>query len=166
MQCAVDAGCAWVGTGSWTAMFNLLHASFTPALTLLSQVPNLFLNFYLNPDLPSSLFKLFILTRCNCFVFCFFNASLYSCILQISDLSEPLSSSPHFFLQLLLAFVPNCPPQQSSTAGALSLPSHWHSITSLRRSRLEMSDNVHFCPDKYLTLCEGFYFANFSKIYC
>lgn len=69
MQCAVDAGCAWVGTGSWTAMFNLLHASFTPALTLLSQVPNLFLNFDLNPVLPSYLFKLFIQVQLFCFLF-------------------------------------------------------------------------------------------------
>lgn len=138
------------------AMVNLLHASFTPALTFLSQVPNLFLNFYLNPDLPASVFKLFVFTGCNFFVFCFFNASLFSCILLIRDLSESLSSSHRFFLQLLPAFVPNHPPQQSSTAGALSLPSRWHSITSLSRNGLEMSDNVHFCPDKYLILCEGF----------
>lgn len=54
MHRAVDAGCAWAGTGSWTAMFNLLHASSTPTLTSLSQVLNLFLNFDINQSINQS----------------------------------------------------------------------------------------------------------------
>lgn len=145
MQLAVDAGCAWVGTGSWTAMFNLLHASFTPTLTFLSQVPNLSLNFDLNPDLPSSLFKLFILTGYS-FLFSVSLMHLSIVVFCTSVISQSSSALPTtLLLHLLPAFGPNCPPQQSSIAGPLSLPSRWHSFTSLCRNGLEMSDNVHYC---------------------